>query len=39
MGVASLILWSLIMIVSLKYAILIMRADNHREGGIVAFLV
>jgi KUP system potassium uptake protein len=38
MGVASLILWSLILIVSLKYAILIMRADNHGEGGIVALL-
>jgi KUP system potassium uptake protein len=38
MGIASLILWSLILIVSLKYAILIMRADNHGEGGIVALL-
>src|SRR5438876_2238669 len=38
MGVASLILWSLILVVSLKYAILIMRADNHGEGGIVALL-
>ncbi len=38
MGVVSLILWSLILIVSLKYAILIMRADNHGEGGIVALL-
>ena len=34
----SLILWSLIMIISVKYAILIMRADNHGEGGIVALL-
>ncbi len=38
LGVVSLILWSLILIVSLKYAILIMRADNHGEGGIVALL-
>jgi KUP system potassium uptake protein len=38
LGVASLILWTLILIVSLKYAILIMRADNHGEGGIVALL-
>jgi KUP system potassium uptake protein len=38
MGVASLILWSLLLIVSLKYAILIMRADNRGEGGIVALL-
>jgi KUP system potassium uptake protein len=38
MGVVSLILWSLILIVSLKYAILIVRADNDGEGGIVALL-
>jgi KUP system potassium uptake protein len=38
MGVASLILWSLLLIVSLKYAILIMGADNRGEGGIVALL-
>jgi KUP system potassium uptake protein len=37
-GIVSLILWTLILIVSLKYAILIMRADNHGEGGIVALL-
>ncbi len=38
LGIVSLILWSLILVVSLKYAILIMRADNHGEGGIVAML-
>jgi K+ transporter len=38
MGIVSVILWSLIVIVSFKYAILIMRADNRREGGIVALL-
>jgi KUP system potassium uptake protein len=37
-GIVSLILWTLIVVVSLKYAILIMRADNHGEGGIVALL-
>src|SRR5580704_1401023 len=37
-GVVSVILWSLILIVSFKYAILILRADNHGEGGIVALL-
>jgi KUP system potassium uptake protein len=37
-GVASVILWSLILIVGLKYAILMLRADNHGEGGIVALL-
>jgi KUP system potassium uptake protein len=38
LGVVSLIIWSLILIISLKYAILIMRADNRGEGGIVALL-
>jgi len=37
-GIVSLILWSLIMIISVKYASLIMRADNRGEGGIVALL-
>jgi KUP system potassium uptake protein len=38
LGVASLILWALILIISLKYALLILRADNRGEGGIVALL-
>src|SRR6202158_2377614 len=38
LGVVSLILWSLILIISLKYALLILRADNRGEGGIVAML-
>src|SRR3984957_6036789 len=37
-GIVSVILWSIILIVTLKYAILILRADNHGEGGIVALL-
>src|ERR1700744_2033941 len=37
-GIVSVILWSIILIVALKYAILILRADNHGEGGIVALL-
>src|ERR1700758_4032914 len=37
-GVVSVILWALVLIVALKYAILILRADNHGEGGIVALL-
>jgi KUP system potassium uptake protein len=37
-GVVSVVLWSLVLIVSFKYAILIMRADNRGEGGIVALL-
>ena len=37
-GVASLIIWSLVLVVSVKYAALILRADNHGEGGVVAML-
>lgn len=37
-GIASLIIWSLVAIVSVKYALLILRADNHGEGGVVAML-
>ncbi len=38
LGVLSLVFWSLILIVSLKYAAFIMRADNHGEGGIMALM-
>ena len=34
----SLIVWSLIIIVSIKYIVFIMRADNNGEGGILALL-
>src|SRR5450759_4676985 len=37
-GVLSLILWSLILVVSFKYIVYIMRADNRGEGGILAML-
>jgi KUP system potassium uptake protein len=37
-GCLSLFLWSLILMVSLKYVFLLMRADNHGEGGILALL-
>jgi KUP system potassium uptake protein len=37
-GAVSMILWSLIAVVSVKYAVLILRADNRGEGGIVAML-
>ena len=37
-GVLSLILWSLIAVVSVKYIAFIMRADNRGEGGIFALL-
>jgi KUP system potassium uptake protein len=36
LGVLSLIFWSLIVIISFKYIIFVMRADNHGEGGILA---
>src|ERR1700716_2438403 len=38
LGIVSLILWALIVIISVKYALLILRADNRGEGGIVALL-
>jgi KUP system potassium uptake protein len=38
MGVLSLIVWSLIIVVSLKYVMFVMRADNKGEGGIFALL-
>jgi KUP system potassium uptake protein len=38
LGVLSLVFWSLLLIVSLKYAAFIMRADNHGEGGIMALM-
>ena len=37
-GVVSLIFWSMMVVVTLKYVTLIMRADNHGEGGIMALL-
>ena len=36
MGLASLAFWSLIIIISIKYLSLVMRADNRGEGGILA---
>jgi KUP system potassium uptake protein len=36
MGVLSLIFWSLIVVVTIKYVTLIMRADNNGEGGVLA---
>src|SRR5438876_7134914 len=38
LGAVSLIAWSLFLVVSLKYAILILRANNRGEGGIMALL-
>jgi len=36
MGILSIIFWSLVIVVTLKYVALIMRADNRGEGGILA---
>ncbi|GBQ34884.1 potassium transporter Kup [Gluconacetobacter azotocaptans] len=38
MGVESLIIWSLILIVTIKYVLLIMRADHNGEGGIISLM-
>ena len=38
MGVLSLIFWSMIIVVSIKYVTFILRADNRGEGGIFALL-
>ncbi|TMJ89401.1 MAG: hypothetical protein E6G76_08410, partial [Alphaproteobacteria bacterium] len=38
LGVVSLIFWALMAIVSLKYVVLVLRADNDGEGGILALL-
>ena len=38
LGVMSLIFWSLVLVVSLKYVVFIMRADNKGEGGIMALM-
>ena len=36
LGVLSLIVWSLVLIISIKYLAFVLRADNHGEGGILA---
>ena len=38
LGILSLIFWSLILIVTVKYVTLVMRADNRGEGGILALM-
>jgi KUP system potassium uptake protein len=38
LGVLSLIFWSITLVVAIKYAIFIMRADNKGEGGIMALM-
>ena len=36
LGVLSLIFWSLVVVISVKYLAFVMRADNRGEGGILA---
>ncbi|MEI8393634.1 MAG: potassium transporter Kup [Rhodospirillaceae bacterium] len=38
LGVLSLIVWSLVLIISIKYVLFVLRADNSGEGGILALL-
>ncbi len=37
-GVLSLIVWTLTLVVSVKYAMIVMRADNHGEGGMLSIM-
>jgi KUP system potassium uptake protein len=39
LGVVSLLIWALILIVTLKYLVFLMRADNKGEGGILSLVV
>src|SRR5258708_12419643 len=39
LGSLSLIFWLLIITVSIKYCLFVMRADNHGEGGILALML
>ncbi len=36
LGVLSLIFWALVIVISIKYLVFVLRADNHGEGGILA---
>src|SRR5256884_5963341 len=38
LGVLSLILWALIVVVTLKYVVVLLRADNNGEGGTLALM-
>src|SRR5271169_193183 len=38
LGVVSLIMWALIIVVTLKYVLILLRADNHGEGGTLALM-
>src|SRR5262252_5784564 len=38
MGILSLIVWSMVWVITIKYLVVMMRADNNGEGGILALL-
>ncbi len=38
LGVLSLVFWSLVIVISIKYLMVVMRADNQGEGGIIALM-
>ncbi|GAA5184178.1 potassium transporter Kup [Niveibacterium umoris] len=38
LGILSLIVWTLLIVVTFKYVVLVLRADNHGEGGVVALM-
>lgn len=38
LGILSLVFWALILVVSVKYLLLVMRQNNHGEGGIIALV-
>jgi KUP system potassium uptake protein len=38
LGLLSLVVWALIVTVSVKYCVFVMKADNHGEGGILALM-
>jgi KUP system potassium uptake protein len=39
LGVVSLLIWALLIVVTLKYVVMLMRADNKGEGGILSLVV
>lgn len=39
LGILSLIIWALLLVVTLKYVVILLRADNHGEGGTLALML
>src|SRR5580658_10825379 len=38
LGVISLLFWAIVIVVSIKYVLFVMRADNNGEGGVLALM-